>query len=248
MTYGGPSSSQFQPNKQFSSRYGDGFSGGNVPGGNVPAGRVPSGAVNRGSSANYTRGGRLKTGATVAVGYVVAIWAVQIVNFFIFGGQLSYFGIHPLDLNGLWGIVTAPFLHANWQHLMSNTIPGAIFCFLIGLSGRKAWWEVTIIVMLVAGVGTWLLGGPGSNHIGSSGMVYGWLAYLIVRGLFNRSFIQFILGVVLGVIYSGFIWGVLPIYEGVSWQAHLFGAIGGVLAGMAITSDDPVRQITHRPR
>ncbi|MFS0469668.1 rhomboid family intramembrane serine protease, partial [Corynebacterium striatum] len=115
------------------------------------------------------------------------------------------------------------------------------FCFLIGLSGRKAWWEVTIITVLVAGIGTWLLGGPGTSHIGASSLVYGWLAYLIIRGLFNRSFSQTALGVVLGFAYSGLVWGVLPVYEGVSWQGHLFGAIGGVIAGMTITSDDPVK-------
>lgn len=128
----------------------------------------------------------------------------------------------PLDFNGIWGIFTAPLLHANFEHLIGNSVPGAIFCFLIGLSGRKAWWEVTIITVLVAGIGTWLLGGPGTSHIGASSLVYGWLAYLIVRGLFNRSFSQTALGVVLGFAYSGLVWGVLPVYEGVSWQGHLF--------------------------
>mgnify|MGYP001757772550 FL=1 len=126
---------------------------------------------------------------------------------------------------------------------MSNSVPGAIFCFLIGLSGRKAWWEVTLITTLVAGLGTWFIGGPGTSHIGASSLVYGWLAYLIVRGIFNRSLIQTILGIVLGFAYSGLVWGVLPVYEGVSWQGHLFGAIGGILAGMTITSDDPVKAV-----
>ena len=102
--------------------------------------------------------------------------------------------------------------------------------------------------MLIAGVGTWLLGGPGTSHIGASGMVYGWLSYLIVRGIFNRSLTQFLVGLGLGFAYSGLIWGVLPIYEGVSWQGHLFGAIGGIVAGMVITSDDPIKKVTPTPR
>lgn len=202
--------------------------------------------LNHGDSKNYTRRGRITTGLTLAAGFLVVEWAVHIVNAFVFGGALSNYGIRPLDFNGIWGILTAPLLHVSFEHLASNSVPGAIFCFLIGLSGRKAWWEVTIITVLIAGLGTWFLGGPGTSHIGASSLVYGWLAYLIVRGLFNRSLVQTALGVVLGIAYSGLIWGVLPVYEGVSWQGHLFGALGGILAGMAITSDDPVRKLANR--
>lgn len=198
--------------------------------------------TNQGASHNYTHRGRISTGIRLAVGFLVVIWGVHLVNF-ILGGTLSVFGIQPRDPMGLLGIIFAPVLHGNWEHLMSNSVPGAIFCFLIGLSGRKAFWEVTAIVALVAGMGTWLFGGVGTLHIGASSLVYGWLAYLVIRGIFNRSLLQILLGIVIGFMYSGLIWGVLPIYEGVSWQGHLFGAIGGILAGMAITSDDPVKAV-----
>ena len=135
---------------------------------------APTGQVNRGDSKNYTRSGRITTGFSIAIGFLVVEWAVHIINAFLFGGQLSNYGIRPLDFNGIWGIVTAPLLHANFEHLMSNSVPGAIFCFLIGLSGRKAWWEVTLITTLVAGLGTWFIGGPGTSHIGASSLVYGW--------------------------------------------------------------------------
>ena len=204
--------------------------------------------VNTGDSKNYTRSGRIKTALSLTVAFLVVEWAVQIINFLFFRNGLGQYGIHPLDFNGIWGIFTAPLLHANFEHLIGNSLPGAVFCFLIGLSGRKAWWEVTIIVVLIAGVGTWLLGGPGTSHIGASGMVYGWLSYLIVRGIFNRSLTQFLVGIGLGFAYSGLIWGVLPIYEGVSWQGHLFGAIGGIVAGMVITSDDPIGKSKPAPR
>ena len=199
--------------------------------------------VNKGDSKNYNRSGRLRAGTTLAVGYLVVEWVVHIVNVLVFGGNLANFGIRPLDFSGIWGIFFAPFLHAGWEHLIGNSIPGAIFCFIVGLSGRRAFWEVSTIVMLMAGMGTWLLGGPGTLHIGASGMVYGWLAYLIVRGIFNRSFAQTVTGIFLGFAYSGLIWGVLPTDAGVSWQGHLFGALGGIVAGMAITSDDPVRAL-----
>ena len=160
-------------------------------------------------------------------------------NALVFDGTLWVFGIQPLDLSTIWHIFTSPLLHANLEHIVGNSIPGAIFAFLIGYSGKRVFWEVTTFAMLVSGLGTWLIGGIGTNHIGASGLVYGWLAYLLVRGFFNRSAGQVLLGVILGFTYSGLMWGVLPLVEGVSWQAHLFGAIGGMAAGMIITSDDP---------
>ncbi len=183
---------------------------------------------------------RSRTGLAYAAGYVVVIWVIHIVNTFVFGGLLTAFGIHPLDTSSLWQVLTSPLLHANFGHLISNTVPGAIFSFLIGASGARAWWGVTFLVVIVGGAGVWLFGGIGTNHIGASGLVYGWLAYLLVRGIFNRSFGQLAIGVILGVAYSGLIWGVLPGTPGISWQAHLFGAVGGVLAGMVITSNGAV--------
>ncbi len=139
MTSGGTSGYSF-PNSAF--------------GANQPHGASSPVRTNRGDSKNYTRGGRIRTGISLAVGFLVVEWLVQIINFLIFGGALSNYGIRPLDFNGIWGIFTAPLLHANFEHLIGNSVPGAIFCFLIGLSGRKAWWEVTIITVLVAGIGT----------------------------------------------------------------------------------------------
>ena len=181
---------------------------------------------------------RLFTGVTLAIGYVVSIWLVFFINTGL-GNSLSYYGIHPLDLSSVWHVVTAPLLHLNLQHIMSNTVPGAIFVFLIGLSGKRTFWEVTLFSLVVGGAGTWLFGGVGTNHIGASGLIYGWLGYLVIRGFANRSVWQIVMGLFLAFSYSGLIWGVLPTDTGVSWQGHLFGGIGGVLAGMVITSDDP---------
>lgn len=185
------------------------------------------------------RRSQAKLGLTYAIGYIVVIWAVHLVNVIVFGGDLVNFGIHPLEPASLPFILTSPVLHVNFEHLISNSVPGAIFAFLIGYSGHRVFWEVTAFVVAVGGLGTWVLGGPGTNHVGASMLVYGWLAYLLVRGIFNRSASQIALGVLLGLMYSGLLWGVLPLDEGVSWQAHLFGALGGVAAGNLITSDDP---------
>jgi len=191
---------------------------------------------------------RFRSGLSFAALYVIVIWAVHLINGLLFCGVLIFFGIHPLDLSSIWHIFTSPLLHADFGHLISNTVPGAVFSFLIGMSGKRVWWEVLAFVVIVGGLGTWLLGGVGTNHIGASGLVYGWLGYLLVRGIFNRSLPQILVGVVLGVFYSGLVWGVLPGTPGVSWQAHLFGALGGILAGMLITSDDPPALKARRER
>lgn len=187
-----------------------------------------------------------RTGLRFAGGYVLAIWAVHIINVLLFQGNLLYMGIHPLDPASLPFIFTSPLLHGSVEHLISNTVPGAIFAFIVGYSGKRVFWEVTAFVVLIGGLGTWVFGGIGTNHVGASGLVYGWLAYLIVRGFFNRSGSQITMGLVLGFLYSGLIWGVLPGTPGVSWQAHLFGAIGGFIAAMIITSDDPPELTARR--
>lgn len=194
------------------------------------------------------RRGGFGTGIGLAIGYLLTIWAVHIINVFFFGGTLVYFGVQPLDVSSLWHIFTSPLVHGSLAHLVANSVPGAIFCFLIGFSGARAFWEVTGITCIVSGLGTWFFGGVGTSHIGASGLIYGWLAYLVVRGIFNRSFSQVALGVALAFIYGGLIWGVLPTDAGVSWQAHLFGAIGGVIAGAIITSDDPPALQAKRAR
>ncbi|OFU52533.1 rhomboid family intramembrane serine protease [Corynebacterium sp. HMSC11E11] len=165
------------------------------------------------------------------IAFTVVTWVTFFVNEIFFRGGLNdLLGLRPLDTHGLWGILFAPFLHHDLQHLMANSVPAALFAALIAFTSKRLWWQVTAIVMVVSGVATWFIGGVGTAHIGASGLVYGWLAFLIVRGFYNRSPGQILLGMILGFGYSGLLWGVLPTEVGVSWQMHLFGAIGGIIA------------------
>ncbi|WP_169836039.1 rhomboid family intramembrane serine protease [Corynebacterium aquilae] len=172
---------------------------------------------------------RLKSAAAIAVGYLVVLWVIYGLEI-LFGQSALKFGVHPLDVTSLPDIFTAPLLHGSLQHLISNSIPGALFAFLIALSGKRAFFQSTLIIAIISGLGVWLIGGPNSVHIGASGVIYGWLAYLVVRGWFNSNLLQLILGVVLGLSYTGWIWALLPTTPGVSWQYHLCGAIGGIIA------------------
>ncbi len=127
-------------------------------------------------------------------------------------------------------MVWAPLLHSGWEHLAANTVPLLVFGFLILLAGLARWLAVTAVVWVVGGVGVWLTAPENTLHLGASVLAFGWLAYLLVRGFFSRSPGQVAIGLVLLFLYGGVLWGVLPGQPGISWQGHLFGAVGGVLA------------------
>ncbi len=177
-------------------------------------------------------------GVGAAVGtaflFVISIWSAFWINAIFFGGSLDNYGIRPRSVDGLLGILFAPLLHADLAHLIGNTVPAAIFTGLIAFSSQRLWWQVTTIVALVSGLATWVIAPFYTIHIGASGLIYGWLAFLVVRGFLNRSPGQIAIGMLLGFSYSGYIWGVFPTDAAVSWQMHLFGGVGGVLAAMKL--------------
>ncbi|MBC7631733.1 rhomboid family intramembrane serine protease [Aeromicrobium sp.] len=165
----------------------------------------------------------------LAGGFVAVLYVIEMIDTTL-SGRLDRYGVHPRSVGGIDGIVFAPLLHGGWGHLIANTVPLLVLGFLVALSGARTWVRVTAIVWVVGGAGVWLFAGSGTNHIGASGVVFGWLAYLIVRGIFTRSLRQIALGVVVLLTYGGVLWGVLPGRPGVSWQGHLFGAVAGALA------------------
>jgi membrane associated rhomboid family serine protease len=137
----------------------------------------------------------------------------------------------------LIGIVASPFLHADFNHLVSNSLPFVVLGILIALSGAVRVLAVTVIVALVSGGGTWLIGQDNSNHIGASGVVFGYATYLIARGWFNRSALELAVGVMVVALFGTALLSGLAPTPGVSWQGHLFGAIGGVVAARLLAPD-----------
>jgi membrane associated rhomboid family serine protease len=152
------------------------------------------------------------------------------------GGTLDDEGIDPRSLDGLDGVLWAPLLHAGWPHLVSNTVPVLVLGFFVLANGLRQFAVVTAVIWLVGGAGTWLVAG-GGVHIGASILVFGWMLFLLVRGFYNRSAGQITLAVMLFLFWGGMLWGVLPLAPGVSWQGHLFGALGGVLAARFVAGD-----------
>ncbi len=161
--------------------------------------------------------------------FIGGLYVVEVLDQ-LSGSQLQHAGgLEPRETDGLDGILFAPLLHGTWAHLLANTAPLLVFGFLLLLAGVGRWLAVTAVVWLVGGAGVWLSGGAGTLHIGASVLVFGWLVYLLLRGVFSGRPGQLALGFVLLLVYGGVLWGVLPGQPGVSWQGHLFGAIGGGL-------------------
>lgn len=174
-------------------------------------------------------GHRVGSALATTLGFLVILWGVQMCNA-LSGYRLVAFGVQPRELNGLAGIAFAPFIHASWTHLIANSTISVVVLFLLALSGQKVVWVASIIICLFAGMGTWLTGQPNSVHVGASGLIFGWLTFLMLRGWFSHSVLQVVLGVVVFLLYGGVMWGILPTDPAISWQGHLFGAVGGVVA------------------
>jgi membrane associated rhomboid family serine protease len=179
----------------------------------------------------------------VALLYLIEAWDQ------VTGEHLENNGIRPLETDGLTGILFAPLLHANWGHLVANTVPALVLGFLVTLTGMARFFWATAIIWILGGLGTWLIGNIGAqcpyvgvtcetNHIGASGLIFGWLTFLIVFGFFTRHAWQIVTGIVVLFVYGGILWGALPGTFGVSWQGHLCGGIAGVVAAYLLAGPE----------
>lgn len=183
-------------------------------------------------------------GATILT-FVALLYVVELIDVTMHN-SLDANGIRPLETDGLWGIIFAPVLHANWAHLMANTVPLLVLGFLMTLAGLSRFVWATAIVWILGGFGTWLIGNWGSNcgptdHIGASGVIFGWLAFLLVFGIFVRRFTDIFIGLVVLFVYGGVLLGAMPVLGqcgGVSWQGHLCGAIAGVFAAYLLSAPE----------
>jgi membrane associated rhomboid family serine protease len=190
---------------------------------------------------------RAVEGIALLAGIVGLMWIVEVVNW-IDGYGLDNDGIIPRNVGHLWGIFTSPFIHANFApHLLDNTIPLLFMGLLIALSGASRLALVTLIIIVVGGLGTWLIAPAGTVTIGASGIVFGYAAYLFTRGLFNHSVLEIVTGVVVGVIWGAALLSSIVPHTGVSWQAHLCGAIGGVVAAAVVSRRSSTKTTTASP-
>ncbi|MFZ0833671.1 MAG: rhomboid family intramembrane serine protease [Mycobacterium sp.] len=187
-------------------------------------------------------------GGITIVSFVALLYVIELFDS-LSGHHLDSNGIRALDADGLVGIVFAPLLHSNWDHLIANTVPALVLGFLMTLAGMARFAFATVIIWVVGGFGTWLIGNVGAqcpyvgmrcevNHIGASGLIFGWLAFLIVFGWFTRKIWEIAVGLVVLFVYGTVLFGVLPGTQGVSWQGHLCGALAGVLAAYVLSGPE----------
>lgn len=171
------------------------------------------------------------------VALLALMWLIQLADA-VLPGSFSGFGLRSWDLSGLGGIVVGPLLHASWAHLIANSVPLLVLGCLVAVEGARRFWAVTAMVAVIGGLGTWIVNAPGTLTVGASGLVFGYFGYIALRvfapGKVAHRILYAVVAVIVISLYGGsMLAGVVGVREGISWQAHLFGAIGGGIAAFA---------------
>ena len=177
----------------------------------------------------------MKSMAFWILGFLAVMWGVEVLNGFM-DHRLSVWGILPRTTQGLIGIPLSPILHGSFSHVLSNTIPFLVLGGLVALRGSQKLVGVSLFIVVVGGLAVWLLG-RSAIHVGASGLVFGYFGYLVASGWYDRSPSTILAAIAVVVLYGSLIFGVLPTQSFVSWEAHLFGLMAGVLAARLTRRD-----------
>ncbi|MEU7157655.1 rhomboid family intramembrane serine protease [Streptomyces chrestomyceticus] len=176
---------------------------------------------------------RARPAAVLMLGWVALLWVLEIADA-ASGNALDTFGVRPRELSELADVLPAAFIHFGFDHLTANTLPLLLLGFLAAFRvGLRRFVGVALLIALTSGLGVWLTAPAGSNTAGASGVVFGLFGYLLIRGFIDRKPLDIGLGVLVAAVYGSILWGALPTDSGISWQGHLFGLVGGVLAAFA---------------
>src|SRR5215475_5866708 len=174
----------------------------------------------------------------VMVGFLALLWFIQLINV-ADSYKLSFdYGIRPRDLGSLPDILIAPFLHVSWTHIEGNSGPLFIFGFLGDYRGVGRFFGLTAVIIIVSGLAAWFTGSPQTYGVGASGLVFGYLGYILVRGFFDRHGVDIMIGLVMALCFAYQFTVLLP-HAGIGWQAHIGGLVGGVLAGWVFRDRRP---------
>ncbi|MFO7663213.1 MAG: rhomboid family intramembrane serine protease [Chloroflexota bacterium] len=162
--------------------------------------------------------------------FIALMWLIELIDWLVFRGSLDLYGILPRQPGGLLGIGLAPLLHGDFGHLLANTLPFIVLGLLIRARYKNQFLPVSLLIVVISGLGIWLLGPSQTVHIGASGLIFGYFGFLVAAAYYERSFIAIAVAIVVIVLYGGIVLGLLPQGNGISWQGHLFGMFAGVLA------------------
>ena len=182
--------------------------------------------------------------AVLTGAFVALLWVLEVIDAAT-GHPLDDYGVRPRTDEGLVGVVVAPMLHFGFDHLVGNTVPVLVLGFLTLATGIARGLAATAIIWVVGGLGVWLFAQPGSVHAGASVLIFGWIVFLVVRGLLDRRPVEILIGVAVFLLYSSALLGVLPGQPGISWQGHLFGAVGGFVAARSLRRRRDESSITY---
>ncbi|GAB3718208.1 rhomboid family intramembrane serine protease [Nocardiopsis oceani] len=178
------------------------------------------------------------TAILTVAGMLAAMWVFEILDTPLNGQLDRQFGLRAWDTDAPWTVLTAPFMHGNFAHLIGNSLPFLVLGSLVAFSGLGRFLLTTLIITLVSGVGVWLFSAPHTLTVGASGLVFGYFGYTVLRGIIERKTVDIVIMICVVIFYGTMIWGVLPQHPGVSWQAHLFGFIGGLIAAYTLPKRD----------
>ena len=174
-------------------------------------------------------------GIKIIGGMLALMWGVEAVEWTINADLGRNFGILPRNVDGLWGLLFAPLLHGGFGHLIANTIPFAILGGLLMLRGVNDFLKATLQISILGGLCVWLIGATNSYHIGASGLIFGYMGFLLSIGIFERSLKGIAIALIAGFLYGGILWGVLPSEPGISWEGHLFGFLAGIVSAKLLS-------------
>jgi membrane associated rhomboid family serine protease len=188
-----------------------------------------------------------RQGIQAFLAIVAVMWVVEVINAADSYKLDNDGGIRPRSLSHIWEIFTAPFLHVSWAHLIDNTIPLVVMGLIIALAGAARVVRVTLMVIMIGGLLTWLISPSNSSTVGASGLVFGYATYLFARGFFNRSALELVAGVVVGVLFGGALLTSIVPQHHISWQGHASGAVAGVVAAWLLSSRRQARPGASTP-
>ena len=179
------------------------------------------------------RGKKGHPGLGLLASLIVTAWLIELIDWY-FKLNLEQFGVVPRSFTGLRGIIGMPWLHANWDHLLDNTIALLGLGVIVILAEGRRFGTTTLVLALISGIGTWLIADIGhakSVHIGASGLVYSYFGYILARAVWGRRLVWAVVGIVVAVVYGGMVGGIFPEEDHISWEAHLVGLLGGIWLG-----------------
>lgn len=188
---------------------------------------------------------RALVAALLMVVWGAVLWVLTLIDG-TNGPLVREHGVQPRQIDELVDIAPAAFLHFDVDHVAANTVPLLVFGFLAAVRGLARFLGVVVVIIVASGLGVWLTAPPDSNTAGASGVVFGLFGYLLVRGFVERDALDITVGIMVLLLYGSLLWGVLPTTEGISWQGHLFGLVGGVLAAFWLRRA-PARRASRRP-